>query len=120
MNRDSVLFKLGQELGHVASAVQVALADGKVALTEGIDVGKDLFALSFDTFKNHDALGQTFSDGLDDVEMADLRGGFDEGYEIPSDSTETMVEETFSAAVGILNGIAGLFIKKPVEEAPQA
>lgn len=116
MNKESVLFKLGQELGHAASSIQIALADGKVALTEGIDIGKDLFALSFDTFKNHDTLGQSFVDGLDDVEMADLRGGFDEGYEIPSESTEDMVEETFAAATGILNGIAGLFIKKP--EAP--
>lgn len=116
MNKDSVLFKLGQQLGHVASTVQNDLADGKVSLTEGLDIGKDLFALSFDTFKNHDALGQNFSDGLDDVEMADLRGGFDEGYEIPDDSTEEMVESTFDAAIGILNGIAGLFIKKP--EAP--
>lgn len=117
MNEDSIMFKLGQELGHAASAVQTALADGKISLAEGLDVGKDLFAISFDTFKNHDALGQNFSDGLDDVEMADLRGGFDEGYEIPDDSTEEMVESTFDAAIGILNGIAGLFIKKPVDQA---
>lgn len=106
---ESVVYAVGKELGEAVSAVQVALSDKKVNLSEGIDIAKELGTLGFVAVKNHEALGATFKDGLNATEAADLKAGFEDGYEVES-ATEQTVEAAFGAAVTIINGIAGLFI----------
>jgi hypothetical protein len=105
VNKDSIMFGLGKNLGETASVTQVALADGKVTLGEGMNMGKSFGVMVFDIIRHRSELGIDLKDGMDDEELENLKAGFDEGYEIPSDATEAIVEETFAAVVMIVNGV---------------
>ncbi len=111
MNEETVMFKIGCEMGEAVSSVQNALADKKVGLTEGIDIAKEIGTFGYVAVKNREALAAGFKDGLSDNELDDLKGGFVKGYDIESDELEATIESGFSAAMTIIDGVVSLFVE---------
>jgi hypothetical protein len=119
MNENSALYQFGKKMGHLISELQNSLADKKITMLEAAGIGGDVIAFGMGAFQSRSELKEDIADGLSDEEQVDLRGGFNEGYEIASDATEATVEKAFAIVLSTADWMADMFIKKPASETAQ-
>lgn len=100
------LKKLGEELGAVAGSVAKALADKKVSLAEGINMGTETAKFGIFVVSNRDAIVDPLKDGLNEVEASALMEGFNAGFSAETGELEADIEAYFEGAVGIATGIS--------------